>query len=57
MIGTFSSKTSNGWKFFFAALAAMMPNMGFAWGWAVRDTARQSSENPTIYLGDSIEFH
>lgn len=27
-----------------------------AWGWAVRDTSRQSSENPTIYLGDSIEF-
>ncbi|HQQ04631.1 MAG TPA: choice-of-anchor D domain-containing protein [Kiritimatiellia bacterium] len=67
MAGSFSSKTSNDWNFFlenfqwlevfFAALAALMPNMGFAWGWAVRDTARQSSENPTIYLGDSIEFH
>jgi hypothetical protein len=29
----------------------------FAWGWAARDSGRQSSENPSIYLGDSIEFH
>jgi hypothetical protein len=28
----------------------------FAWGWAARDAGRQPSENPTIYLGDSIKL-
>ena len=28
----------------------------FAWGWAVRDVARQTSENPVYYLGDQVSF-
>ena len=28
----------------------------FAWGWAVRDAIRQTSENPTFYLGDQVSF-
>ncbi len=28
----------------------------FAWGWAVRDVSRQTSENPTYYLGDQVSF-
>ncbi len=40
-----------------ALACTLLPASAWAWGWAIRDTARQASENPTIYLGDSIEFH
>jgi hypothetical protein len=29
----------------------------FAWGWATRDASRQSSENPTYYLGDQVTLY
>lgn len=35
----------------------LMSSSAFAWGWACRDNLRQPIENPTIYLGDPINFY
>ena len=44
-------------KLFFTLflLAFVVQNVS-AWGWAVRDAARQNSENPSYFLGDQISF-
>ena len=33
----------------------LIPMSLFGWAWAARDATRQSSENPTIYLGDYLD--
>ena len=49
-------------RFFLATAVVLIVHSVFvqqahAWAWATRDASRQSSETPSIYLGDSIEFH
>ncbi len=34
----------------------LIPFQAYGWGWAQRDDVRQSSENPTIYLGDYLDI-
>lgn len=40
----------------FLLVSIVSLNEIYAWGWAVRDTGRQPSENPAYFLGDYVYF-